>query len=248
MNKELLKSRIKANEEKIVKKENLIQKRAKLMAKTQKELKEKYGVEDWKTYKRTNEDDTTFWNIYWTTCNMRDYDESMGNAAKEIIKAREIIQKCKEQLRAEEEKERTFLTEIPESMKSMQTELVKVWDDWDKERHEFIKDRYEKLGYREFMKTYNVTSYELMKKSFEEIHEDNVKSAKFYILDLYRRIKDITGEVEKWDCIRLTYGNGGCPVLNGIVNGKKGGAKVESIGAGGYNIQRYHIRTLVKPW
>ena len=65
------------------------------------------------------------------------------------------------------------------------------------------------------------------------------------ILDLIRRVKDITGEITDWSGIQATIGAQGFTVLNGYVIGKEGRARVESILAGGYNIQRLHVRVLV---
>lgn len=55
------------------------------------------------------------------------------------------------------------------------------------------------------------------------------------------QIEHITGEIT--DVRGLDIGEKG--ELNGFVVGKEGKAKVQTIGAGGYNIQRFHYRTLV---
>lgn len=60
------------------------------------------------------------------------------------------------------------------------------------------------------------------------------------IITLVNRIKEVVGTIEDAKGLRITNGN-----LNGIIVGDKGTAKVETIGAGGYNIQCFHFRTLV---
>lgn len=78
----------------------------------------------------------------------------------------------------------------------------------------------------------------------EDIHKANMKSAEVMIVDLFNRVREITGKVTDWTGIRAEQGNV-FPVLTGVVIGVQGRAKVETILAGGYNIQRLHIRTLV---
>ena len=65
------------------------------------------------------------------------------------------------------------------------------------------------------------------------------------MLDLYNRVYSITGPVTNWSNITLQQSVQG-PVLNGIVQGELGKVRIESILAGGYNIQKLHIRVLVK--
>ena len=61
------------------------------------------------------------------------------------------------------------------------------------------------------------------------------------LLDLIARIMKVVGRIT--DAGDLTIGPKGD--INGIIIGTEGRAKVETIGAGGYNIQCYHFRTLI---
>lgn len=88
---------------------------------------------------------------------------------------------------------------------------------------------------------------DLWSRTPEQIHARNVKEGQRVILDLTDRVTKITGPVTSYAGLHLTQGNGGWAVLNGIVEGEDGKASVDSILAGGYNIQRLHVRTLVKP-
>lgn len=63
------------------------------------------------------------------------------------------------------------------------------------------------------------------------------------LLDLIFRISKVVGEIEDATYLKINEkGN-----LDGFVIGNKGKARVETIGAGGWNIQCWHYRTLVKP-
>lgn len=79
-----------------------------------------------------------------------------------------------------------------------------------------------------------------LSKTEEEFYKSNLKEVELFIVDLYNRVKAITGEVTDW--ANIHYGG---KALNGFVTGENGTAKVESILAGGYNIQRLHVRVLV---
>lgn len=68
---------------------------------------------------------------------------------------------------------------------------------------------------------------------------DREADAKYdYIVDTTTRL---VGEIV--DATHLTIGAKGD--LNGYIVGKDGKAKVETVGAGGWNIQRHHYRTLI---
>ncbi|MFB0831524.1 hypothetical protein ACEU2D_18215 [Brevibacillus laterosporus] len=72
----------------------------------------------------------------------------------------------------------------------------------------------------------------------ERMLEEDRKAKLF---DLIHRINDVVGTIEDASQLRVSQkGN-----LDGVITGEKGKAKIETIGAGGYNIQCFHYRTLV---
>ena len=75
----------------------------------------------------------------------------------------------------------------------------------------------------------------------ELLAKDLQKEADAKYDDIIERTNAICGKIT--DARGLWVGNKGD--LDGIVVGERGTAKVQTIGAGGYNIQCYHFRTLV---
>ena len=171
--------------------------------------------------------------------------EDIRRLHKEIEETKELIKKYEGMLEDERKKEEVFANEVPQALKDLEAQMIKEWDRSDKERRKFLREEYEELGYADFVKKHTYTGYNFMHETDEEIHNDNVKSARVFVLQFVNRVKDVTGEIKGWDDVYLTVGAYGFPTLNGVVYGEKGNARVESINAGGYNIQRLHVRVLV---
>lgn len=168
---------------------------------------------------------------------LRDDIKRLEDEIRESLKTRE---KYVQQLIGEMERENILYKKVPESMRLLQMQLVENWNDWDIQRRDKLKYEYNNLGYREFSKKYKRSQYEFMSKTNEDIDRENNRDAADAVIDLYNRVNEITGEVLDWS--HITCSGGG---LNGVVIGKEGRAKVETIIAGGHNIQRLHIRVLV---
>lgn len=83
-------------------------------------------------------------------------------------------------------------------------------------------------------------------RSSEEIHKDNVEFANYLVLNLIARTENVVGEITSWNELRITAGSHHLPIFNGVVNGTKGTAIIETIEAGGWNVQRWHLRVLIK--
>lgn len=237
---ETLKERIEKKEAQIERKHNTIAKKRAQIEKKMAKI-ESLGCDpngSRYTYRDNRE-------VFWLMCDIDNLKDDIKRGYSEIEECEETLNKYKAQLAGELEKEATFINEVPQAMKDLEARLVEEWDNNDKERRTFLIEKHKELGYTDFIKKYHYAGWEHMHTDDETFHKRNERDARFFILDLLNRVKDITGEVTDWSGIYLEQGNI-FPVLNGIVIGKEGQAEVESILAGGYNIQRLHIRTLVK--
>jgi len=73
-----------------------------------------------------------------------------------------------------------------------------------------------------------------------EIRQLAERKAQAYVSDLYRRVTKKVGDIVDYHDLYL---NG--PAINGTVVGEKGTTRLETIQAGGYNIQRLHLRVIL---
>lgn len=240
---ETLKERIEKKEAQIARKQNTISKKMAQIEKKSAKVKALGYDPEGDRYQALDTADHQ--ELYWMMCDIDSLKDDIKRGQSEIEECKATLEKYKAQLAGEMEREAIFIKEVPQAMKDLEARLIEEWDSNDKERREFLKGKYKELGYDAFMKRYHYAGYTHMHTADEDFHKANVKDARFFILDLLNRVKEVTGEVTDWSSIYLENGNT-FPVLNGIVIGKEGQAEVESILAGGYNIQRLHIRTLVK--
>lgn len=142
-----------------------------------------------------------------------------------------------EQLNAENKK----LNELPEQLKAMQKQIAEEIEEDTRQFIEKMKKDSKEMEYKEFRKRYKYSvelKYYYMKD--DEIKKEAAHEAKEYVLDLIHRAEKKVGQITKWN-VHIDI-----RALNGWVEGTKGKAVIETIFAGGYNIQCLHTRVLVK--
>jgi predicted RNA-binding protein Jag len=99
-------------------------------------------------------------------------------------------------------------------------------------------------SHKQYMKWQNQFTVKLLDygngwQSYLEKEMEKEKDTKRQLF--IERVKEITGNIQ--DASFLSIGNNG--EINGIAIGDKGKASVNTISAGGYNIQCFHYRVLV---
>lgn len=120
------------------------------------------------------------------------------------------------------------------------------WDECTREEikakekafHEYRSEFRKTWAFVEIYDEYNYGKHTFNTAKFEKDLENDA-NAKYD--DIIRRTNEIVGEIT--DAKALSVGEKG--ELNGYIIGTRGTAKVNTIGAGGYNIQIFHFRTLI---
>lgn len=133
--------------------------------------------------------------------------------------------------------ERKFRKEKPEE-----------WKTWDAER-QALKGMFEtRFGFLTpyIERAYNPSTqrYDTWKLDADKLEYDLQQEYNRKYDFIIERTNEIVGQIT--DASNLTIGDK--DDLNGYIIGTKGTAKVQTIGAGGYNIQCFHFRTLINPW
>ena len=219
--------RINKTQEAIRKLTALIEKREKDLPKAQKKLA---GLD-----KETQRNE--WWDVHMKVYNLED---GIKGGKQKLEDKQKTLKKWQAKLE-EVNAEAKILREIPEQLKQLQEqvtqELIKsekwyrevmITDKSEMTHEEFFK----KYSWREYYKYYYITD--------EEIEKECRKESKYWVLGLIRRTEEKVGEITRWHLWLAER------CLNGWVEGTKGNATIETIYAGGWNIQCLHTRVLVK--
>lgn len=181
--------------------------------------------------------------IYEALSALSDYEwklDDISGAERKLAEAEQVADNWAKKYKEALQRELTIATEVPEAFKQAREALVKSWVEQDILEREVMLQKRKDLPYKEFRQLYRYTEEEALNHTDEEFRKMEEREADMWLLDLYNRVKAITGEVT--DCSNIYWG-GKC--LDGYIVGKNGRARVDTIEAGGYNIQRWHLRVLV---
>jgi len=191
--------------------------------------------------KAANEDDR-----FWIECDIEHLNESIDSNKKKIAEAEVKM----DALRCEIERKADFEASLPEGIKTFRDSIVSAWDEYDIRHRNAIlakgpdyfknfKGKEARYWYAEWLRASELTD--------EKIHNENLRAANALVVNFLHRVEAKGGRPKNFDYLRVASGNSmEGAAINGIVECERRNVNVQSIHAGGWNIQRLHVRVLVK--
>ena len=201
---------------------------------------------------------------------LQDCDNEIRYANRDLDEAKETLKKYQESLAIEINKENApkievlvnFLNQWRDKANAfyhdeairlyeaynehkLKDEAIKLIQDLKVRREESTKEYHR---YNEVQKNFspllrNIRTYREPYLNEEELQKALDREVKAKYDDLVVRMKNAVREIQ--DCSNLRIGGNGS--INGIISGTNGKARMETIMAGGWNIQCLHYRVLVNP-
>ena len=186
-------------------------------------------------------------------------EDDCKRLVRDISEIEEIIAKY-QIATAAVQKEEQILISLPTAFWELHDHIIAVWDKFDAARRDNSKAAYKEqvacfsgFGQRKerqaaervWFQTYSRADYDNFYKTNADFNRENVKAARDLLLDIYTRLHEITGDFTDAGGLTVDRDNQGYSIINGCIKGEKATATVNSIYAGGYNIQKLHIRVLV---
>lgn len=180
------------------------------------------------------------YDAYWAACEYESKLDDIKTATRKLADAEKVVQNWQAKYEKARAQENKIETTLPEILKEMRDQLTKIWTKADIEKRTEMRQVKSELDYMAFRKEYSFAEEESLNKTDEQFEMQNRKEAELWVWDLYNRVIAEVGEVTDFSGIRFRG-----KALNGFVRGTKGAVNVETILAGGYNIQKLHMRVIL---
>lgn len=267
---EFLTERINKAQETISKKQATIEKKLKLIEKKKASLQKMGIFYTEETEARDYRDNT---DAFWTICDIENLFDDIERGGKEIEEKKASLTKYQQDLEKEIAKNNSRNIQV--IIDFLNDWKIKTMEFYQNSVDDYLEARAEWWAYdHQYTEWFNYSYKTASTEEYKEKRSERRRMEKRFkadwawmmpyidhnSLDTERLQKDIDREADrKYDFIiartneivteitdasHLYIGEGG--ELNGNIIGKTGIANVRTIGAGGYNIQRFHFRTLVK--
>ena len=179
---------------------------------------------------------------YWYNVDIESLENQIAQNFKKLAEAKRLDEK-EEATKAKKNTREIALSNIPECLKvfaddveaRMIADELRLYNLCKGKEYPSYKDGSDEAN---LIRHYHFFDEEKMRKDVKRTVED-------LVLNLLTRAEKKCGNIINTERLSVRPAVEGC-AINGWIEGDKGNAYVESIYAGGYNIQRLHVRVLVK--